>query len=146
MVSPLYTLVIVAAMLQSILVSAEESHCGSAHLTGSTFMANLVGGRHLAGFESCCESHDICYDSCATKEHCDQNFKHCMKNECTNRSETAADYEECVNKSDIFVSAVETLGGFAYDDNCTSQGAMPSAQFIYDLINSSTADLMEMLP
>ncbi|KAL7020463.1 hypothetical protein ACKWTF_011544 [Chironomus riparius] len=54
-------------------------------------------------FLNCCNSHDICYETCNTvRETCDKTFKDCMMNSCKNWS--------CRFIADSFYGAVQTLG------------------------------------
>ena len=39
--------------------------------------------RNWPGMTSCCDKHDICYDTCGTnRDDCDKNFKKCLKDMC----------------------------------------------------------------
>jgi hypothetical protein len=127
---------------------AQESACGSSSVTFSTYFAGVVAGKHLPGFESCCEAHDRCYDSCSSREQCDSEFGSCMRTTCAIRNSSETDYDECLNRSGMFQTAVETLGSFAYNENCTNElvddlSADP-VQLVYDFLQINTADIMEM--
>lgn len=38
---------------------------------------------HFTGIKTCCLEHDICYGRCGkTREECDQEFEHCLKDYC----------------------------------------------------------------
>ena len=124
---------------------AQESSCGSSSVAFSTYVAGLVAGRHLSTFESCCEVHDICYDSCTLRDNCDRDFGLCMRNGCAHLSEEPSDFDECVNKSGVFLSAVENFGSFAYGENCTRKQQVSPAQFVYDMLEISTSGILEML-
>lgn len=138
----LYFGVLLVFLLTSWSAVAEESACGSSSVAFSTYVAGMVAGKHLPVFESCCEIHDLCYDSCASRDQCDQDFGTCMKNGCA--KSPSQTYEECVNTSGMFLSAVETFGSYAYSENCTNDLGS-SVQFVFDFLEVSSAEIINML-
>lgn len=136
----------------------EESACGSSSIAFSTYVAGVVAGKHLIGFEECCSAHDNCYDDCISREECDKQFGVCMRHTCAWRNIEDIDLEECMNTSSLFETAVQTFGGIAYYENCTtdsitssqliyefSSDTASSVKLMYDFLEVSSAELMEML-
>lgn len=135
----LVSVVLLLCCLSSI--NADDSACGSSSVAFSTYVAGMVAGKHLPVFESCCEIHDLCYDSCASREQCDQDFGVCMKSGCA--KSPSLTYDECVNTSGVFLSAVETFGSYAYSENCTNDLGS-SVQFVFDFLEVSSAEIINM--
>lgn len=134
---------VLSVLVLALLAAAyEESACGSPSVTFSTYVAGVVAGKHLDGFESCCQAHDTCYDSCSSREECDVAFGACMRNACRKRNADGQEYDECINTSGMFQTAVEALGGFAYSENCTQE--QDPVQFVYDFLDINTAEILEL--
>jgi hypothetical protein len=135
-----FRLISIAVALACVLAS-DDSACGSASITYSTYLAGVVGGKHLPGFQTCCQAHDSCYDTCTSRDQCDLNFGECMRTSCAKRNDAGMDYDDCVSTSGIFQTAVETFGGIAYTENCTEE--LGAVQLVYDFLQVNTAVIME---
>lgn len=138
----MWSFVVAFAILLAVAI-AEESACGSSSVSFSTYLAGMVAGKHLPSFESCCAAHDSCYDSCTSRDQCDMDFGECMRTTCAKRNPSATiDYEDCVNTSGVFQTAVEAFGGYAYSENCTEE--LNPVQFMFDFLETNTAEIMEL--
>ncbi|CAG5135604.1 unnamed protein product [Candidula unifasciata] len=68
---------------------------------------------------SCCDEHDICYDTCNnSKETCDNAFKICLEKLCQSiRKAVKKDvYEVCVSTADMMYAGTVALGCKPYKD------------------------------
>ncbi|KAH3862885.1 group XIIB secretory phospholipase A2-like protein [Dreissena polymorpha] len=79
------------------------------------------------GFSSCCNAHDICYDTCNNqRKTCDQEFQECLVKSCRKLDDKRKlPYQECKGMADIMYSGTVTLGCSSYldaqENACTCQ-------------------------
>jgi hypothetical protein len=84
----------------------EWNGCGPSNFPD--FLTDAIGG--ATGFESACNTHDVCYDNCyKTRQQCENDFK----------SDTYALFDDavlCEFAADLFVNDVTLFG----EDSCVS--------------------------
>lgn len=88
--------------------------------------------------ENCCNSHDICYDTCnKDKELCDIEFKRCLYNYCDTHEKTAVGSivaKGCKAAAKMLFTGTITLGCKSYLDSqeracyCTSTSSSSSSK------------------
>ncbi|KAH9363763.1 hypothetical protein HPB48_020105 [Haemaphysalis longicornis] len=62
-------------------------------------------------FETCCNEHDLCYDTClADKARCDSDFEQCMSHVCGTKVTKAAARESCASTANLFITMTRNLG------------------------------------
>eukprot|EP01121_Diplochlamys_sp_Union-15-3_P021238 TRINITY_DN854_c0_g1_i1.p1 TRINITY_DN854_c0_g1~~TRINITY_DN854_c0_g1_i1.p1 ORF type:complete len:109 (+),score=6.54 TRINITY_DN854_c0_g1_i1:257-583(+) len=64
-------------------------------------------------FESCCDKHDHCYDTCdvrKTKEYCDNEFKECMNTLCKKITKQQGKYKQCLDQAKLYVQMTTIFG------------------------------------
>ncbi|XP_059170275.1 group XIIA secretory phospholipase A2-like [Physella acuta] len=62
---------------------------------------------------SCCNKHDICYDTCnKSKDNCDTKFKDCLLDVCKNKKKllTKEVYQACLSSVDMMYAGTVALG------------------------------------
>ncbi|KAL4239619.1 hypothetical protein ACF0H5_000428 [Mactra antiquata] len=93
----------------------------------------------LPGMETCCDNHDICYDTCNNKRKtCDKTFKTCLNNMCDKIKAlqlSKVSHKECKMAADMMYSGSVALGCDSYlkaqENACTcsnTQKSKPSQQ------------------
>lgn len=95
--------------------------CGSMGITLDT--------RHFPGFNSCCDKHDKCYDTCNNdRDKCDEAFEDCIDNVCDEAklTQSADRVAFCVNAAGVMQTAARGLGCNSFKDSqkkaCVCQG------------------------
>uniref|UniRef100_A0A7S0XDF8 Phospholipase A2 domain-containing protein n=1 Tax=Chromulina nebulosa TaxID=96789 RepID=A0A7S0XDF8_9STRA len=79
----------------------------------SNLAATLYAPIDVWKFDSCCQSHDICYEKQNGKSLCDNQFKNCMISKC--------DEETCELNAQAFYTAVRDFGDSAYKQASTGE-------------------------
>ncbi|KAI0239938.1 Group XIIA secretory phospholipase A2 [Lamellibrachia satsuma] len=75
-------------------------------------MENMPGG-----MTRCCNTHDLCYDTCNNKRHnCDKEFKECLSDVC-HRLKTKKGTKECLSTVDLMQAGTSVFGCQAYLDS-----------------------------
>ncbi|XP_059172001.1 group XIIA secretory phospholipase A2-like [Physella acuta] len=74
----------------------------------------------IADVTSCCDAHDVCYDTCnRPKDTCDIEFKECLEDLCTKYTDVLPNPEwpkYCVHGVDMIYAATMLLGCKPYRD------------------------------
>jgi hypothetical protein len=99
--------------------------CGSS-TTSPGLYPYIPNSYGLASFLTCCNNHDVCYDTCnTTKTNCDGSFLGCLTSACTvylPLVEIAPElYASCLAVADVYYGAVAFFGTSAFDGS--QQGA-----------------------
>ncbi|XP_050293156.1 group XIIA secretory phospholipase A2-like [Anthonomus grandis grandis] len=77
--------------------------------TGGFFMPAISNW----GMQSCCNDHDVCYDTCASnKEICDRQFLFCLLRLCNRGDEDKV--RDCRESAIVAAKAVENFGCVSY--------------------------------
>jgi len=74
------------------------------------------------GFTSCCDAHDMCYDTCNNKRNdCDEDFKECLNNSChmegIKEKHHKKLHEACGQTADMMHSGTVGLGCAAFKES-----------------------------
>lgn len=101
--------------MQNKFYSPSSDGCGSLGLSISTEYLPA------AEMETCCNNHDICYDSCnSDKELCDLEFKRCLYKYCDSTDKTIAGnlmVKGCKGAAKMLFTGTLTLGCKSYLDS-----------------------------
>ena len=66
---------------------------------------------------SCCDAHDMCYDTCQkSKLDCDNEFQTCLRQVCKVKASDSELLEECNNRNQLMVVGATAFGCKAYLD------------------------------
>jgi hypothetical protein len=92
-----------------------KNGCGPEVTDTLTKLANDIGKTLLSKFQSCCDTHDVCYGTCVanSRNSCDSNFKSCMLNQC--KSVNAILKILCKTQANSIYETVNKLGSKYFD-------------------------------
>ncbi|XP_077544771.1 group XIIA secretory phospholipase A2-like [Haemaphysalis longicornis] len=91
--------------------SPRASHKKSANGCGTEGFRLPASALPHPDFETCCNEHDLCYDTClADKARCDSDFEQCMSHVCDTKVTKAAARESCASTANLFLTMTRNLG------------------------------------
>ncbi|XP_069123094.1 group XIIA secretory phospholipase A2-like [Argopecten irradians] len=92
-------------------IKPRTDHVPTSNGCGSYGMA--LNTEKLPKMTKCCDSHDICYDTCnSNKESCDRNFKQCLENMCHDMADSLSheEFEGCEATAELMYQGTAVLG------------------------------------